>query len=145
MKSNLIYRNSFLGFRNIVMDILLDFCSKNNLYLIEDSAQAIGAYNDKKQKAGSIGIASSFSLHPLKNLAIYGDGGVVTTNSCELANKIKTLRNHGLINRDECITWGYNTRLDELQAAYALIKLKFIESWTNRYIEIAKQTSNSVE
>ena len=99
---------------------LSQFCSDNDIFLIEDSAQSIGAHDANNKKAGSFGIAGGFSLHPLKNLAVYGDGGVVTTNSYELYEKIKILRNHGLINRDECLFWGLNTRLDELQAAYAL-------------------------
>ena len=76
-------------------------------------------------KAGSFGIGSSFSLHPLKNLSVYGDGGIVTTNNDLLAENIKLLRNHGLVNRDESLIWGYNSRLDELQAAYGLLKLKY--------------------
>ncbi len=118
---------------------LLEFCKNNNISFIEDAAQAIGASNSNGQKAGSFGIASSFSMHPLKNLSVYGDGGVVTTNSIELADEIKLLRNHGLINRDECIKWGFNSRLDEIQAAFALIKLKYIDSWNKKYISIANK------
>ena len=95
-------------------------------------------------KAGSFGIGSSFSLHPLKNLSVYGDGGIVTTNNDLLAENIKLLRNHGLVNRDESLIWGYNSRLDELQAAYGLLKLKYIEQWTERYIEIAQYYSENI-
>ena len=112
--------------------------------MIEDSAQAIGAHDANNKKAGSFGIAGGFSLHPLKNLAVYGDGGVVTTNSYDLYEKVKILRNHGLINRDECLFWGLNTRLDELQAAYALVKMKYIENWTENYISIAENYSQNI-
>ena len=126
------------------MNSIGNFCRENNIFLIEDAAQAIGAKNINNNKAGSFGIAGGFSLHPLKNLGVYGDGGVVTTNSFELAEKIKKFRNHGLENRDKCLYWGLNTRLDELQAAYALIKIKYIESWTNKYIFIANTYSKKI-
>ena len=106
--------------------------------ILEDAAQSFNAHNKELRFTGTIGDAGSFSLHPLKNLAIYGDGGIVTTNDDELADKCRLLRNHGLKNRDEASIWGYNSRLDELQAAYALIKLKHIEEWTSKYIDIAK-------
>ena len=83
-------------------------------------------------------------MHPLKNLSVYGDGGVITTNSKKIAKDIKILRNHGLINRDQSKIWGYNSRLDELQAAYALIKLRHLEEFTKRYISIAKLYSENL-
>ena len=126
------------------MKNLSKFCKENELFLIEDSAQAIGAEDNNNKKAGSFGIAGAFSLHPLKNLAVYGDGGIVTTNSFDLSDKIRKLRNHGLVNRDKCLEWGLNTRLDELQAAYALVKIKYIENWTKRYISIAEVYSNNI-
>ncbi len=113
-------------------------CNQNNIDIIEDAAQSFGAYNKLNQKTGSLSRAGAFSLHPLKNLSIYGDGGLITTNDETIAEKCKLLRNHGLINRDEAVLWGYNSRLDELQAAFASIKLKKIEFLTKRYIEIAK-------
>ena len=67
-----------------------------------------------KGKSWSFGVAAGFSLHPLKNLSIYGDGGVVVTNQPYIYKKIKKLRNHGLKNRDSCALWGYNSRLDTL-------------------------------
>ena len=130
------------------MDILNNYCKKENIYLIEDAAQSVGAANNNNEKSGSLGIAGSFSMHPLKNLSVYGDGGVITTNSDELAKEMLMLRNHGLINRDEAKIWGINSRLDELQAAYALIKLKKIKTWNKKYIKIAttynKNLSNKI-
>ncbi len=126
------------------MSSLQRYCNHRNILIIEDSAQAIGATNKQGEKSGSFGIASGFSLHPLKNLAVYGDGGVITTNSQEVTRKIKLLRNHGLINRDECIVWGFNSRLDELQAAYGLLKLNYIEGWTEKYISIANRYSSEL-
>ena len=123
---------------------LMDFCKKENILFIEDAAQAVGAMNPQGEKAGTFGIAGSFSMHPLKNLSLYGDGGVVTTNSKKVANDIKSLRNHGLINRDEGIQWGFNSRLDELQASYALIKLKYIDEWNRKYISIAKKYNQNI-
>tara|TARA_Y100000589_G_C27188759_1_gene643832 strand:- start:303 stop:1415 length:1113 start_codon:yes stop_codon:yes gene_type:complete len=126
------------------LNLISQFCSAKDIFLIEDAAQAIGANDANNKKAGSFGIAGGFSLHPLKNLSVYGDGGVITTNSSYLYEKIKKLRNHGLINRDECLLWGLNTRLDELQAAYALVKMKFIENWTKNYVTIAGIYSQNI-
>ena len=126
------------------VDEISEFCKEKKIFLIEDSAQAVGAKDSKNNKAGSFGIAASFSLHPLKNLAVYGDGGIVTTNNKSLFERIVLLRNHGLINRDQSKIWGYNSRLDELQAAYALIKLRHIEEFTKRYVSIAKLYSEKL-
>ena len=148
-------KNSFTNSTKAVMAVHLTgklcnmkdigkFCLENNIFLIEDAAQAIGAKDPDNNQAGSFGIAGGFSLHPLKNLAVYGDGGVVTTNSFELAEKVKQLRNHGLVNRDKCLKWGLNTRLDELQAAYALVKMNYLEEWTNKYIAISEVYSAGI-
>ena len=116
------------------MDSIMKIANKYNLNVIEDSCHAIGA-NYKKKSAGSFGISGCFSFHPLKNINVWGDGGIICTNDKKFANKISLLRNHGLINRNECKIFGYNSRLDTLQAivAYNLIKknLKYI---TNRRI-----------
>ena len=97
------------------MPKILDIAQKHNLHVIEDACQAIGAaIND--QLVGSFGITGCFSLHPLKNLNVWGDGGAIVTDSEETFEKIMMLRNHGLKNRDECVIFGYNSRLDSLQA-----------------------------
>ena len=120
------------------VDQISGVCNQYNIDIIEDAAQSFGAHNKLNQKTGSLSRAGAFSLHPLKNLSIYGDGGLITTNDANIAEKCKLLRNHGLVNRDEAVLWGYNSRLDELQAAFAIIKLKNIEFLTKRYIEIAQ-------
>lgn len=120
------------------IDQISRICKQNNIDIIEDAAQSFGAHNKFNEMTGSLSRAGTFSLHPLKNLSIYGDGGLITTNDKAIAEKCKLLRNHGLANRDEAVIWGYNSRLDELQAAFASIKLKNIEFLTKRYIEIAK-------
>ena len=73
-----------------------------------------------------------FSLHSLKNLGVYGDGGVITTNDEGLAERLRLLRNHGLQSRDHCMLWGYNSRLDSIQAAFALVKLQYLDAWNER-------------
>lgn len=116
----------------------------NNLAVIEDAAQAIGArYHG--QRVGSLGTAGCFSLHPLKNLGLYGDGGMITTNDDELANKLRLLRNHGLRNRDECEVWGFNSRLDPLQASFADLKLSYLDGWNARCRDIAARYRGALE
>lgn len=117
---------------------IIEIASINNLVVIEDAAQSFGAlYRDKR--VGSLGIAAAFSLHPLKNFGLLGDGGVITTSDETLYRKITLLRNHGLANRDECHIWGYNSRLDALQAAFGSVKMAYIEDWNNRCRVIAKR------
>lgn len=118
------------------MDQINALARKHNLFVLEDSAQAIGA-RYKGKRVGGLGDAAGFSLHPLKNLGIIGDGGFFTTNDKFLYEKVKKLRNHGLKNRDECEMWGFNSRLDSLQARLASIKLKHLNSWNTRFREIA--------
>lgn len=103
--------------------------------LIEDCAQAFGTKSEG-QHVGSLGEAGAFSLHPLKNLGVLGDGGFVTTNNDALASKLRLLRNHGLSNRDNMDIWGYNSRLDEIQAFVARIRLRRFPMWSKRIRKI---------
>lgn len=121
-----------------------DIAKKHNLHIIEDAAQAIGASLGLK-KAGSFGITGCFSLHPLKNLHVHGDGGVITTNDDKIYNIVKKLRNHGLKNRDTSELWGYNSRLDNIQAAIAKIKLAYLDGWNKKFNEIANIYSNELK
>ena len=132
-----------LAGRPAKMDEINAIAKKYNLFVIEDSAQAIGA-RYKGKRVGGLSNAAGFSLHPLKNLGIYGDGGLIATNDDLLYEKLKKLRNHGLINRDECEVWGYNSRLDTIQAAFANTKLKYLEKWNARCHEIATIYKNNL-
>jgi len=118
------------------MDAINAIAARHGLSVIEDAAQAIGA-RYKGKRVGSLGTVAGFSLHPLKNLGVYGDGGLITTDRSDVYEKIAKLRNHGLKNRDECEFWGYNSRLDTLQAGIASIKLKRLDAWNQRCCEIA--------
>ena len=119
------------------MDAIQAIADKYDLLVIEDAAQAVGA-SYKGKRAGSFGICAGFSLHPLKNLHIHGDGGVITTDDQGLFEMLMKYRNHGLINRDECEFWGVNSRLDAIQAGIANIKLKHLDTWNNRFRRIAQ-------
>jgi dTDP-4-amino-4,6-dideoxygalactose transaminase len=99
---------------------------KYKLHIVEDCAQAIGA-RWREKSVGTFGLGA-FSLHPLKNLAACGDGGFITTESKEIYNRLKSLRNHGLKDRDHLATVGINSRLDEIQAALLNVKLKQSDS-----------------
>jgi dTDP-4-amino-4,6-dideoxygalactose transaminase len=120
------------------MDRIGQIAARHGLAVVEDAAQAIGARLDGK-RVGAWGTLGCFSLHPLKNLGLYGDGGMITTSDGKLHSTLVKLRNHGLRNRDECELWGYNSRLDALQAAFALVKLQRLEAWNARCREIASK------
>jgi len=106
------------------MEMINKIAGDHNLLVIEDAAQAVGA-SYKSKMSGSFGDAGCFSLHPLKNLHVHGDGGVITTNNKDLYNRALKMRNHGLKNRNECEFWGWNSRLDEIQASIANLKLSY--------------------
>jgi aminotransferase EvaB len=97
------------------MDAIMQIARKHRLAVVEDACQAIGAERDGRP-VGSWGEAAAFSLHPLKNLNVWGDAGVITTRSAELSGKLRLFRNHGLATRDEVEMFGHNSRLDSLQA-----------------------------
>lgn len=113
------------------MNPIMEIAKKHGLPVIEDAAQAVGASYFGK-KAGSIGDFGSFSLHPLKNLNGMGDGGVVTTNSDIYAEELRLLRNHGIVSRENIIKWGYNSRLDSLQAAILNVRMKYLDQVTEK-------------
>jgi len=106
--------------------------NKYNLFLVEDCAQSHGA-SYKNQMTGTFGDIGCFSFYPTKNLGAYGDGGCITTNNYEIANKIKLLRNYGSSKKYFNEIQGFNSRLDELQAGLLNIKLsKYNILLTNR-------------
>lgn len=100
------------------MDRIKAIADKHGLMIFEDSCQSIGGELNGKPM-GSWGESAAYSLHPLKNLNVWADGGVVTTRSAELARKLRLYRNHGLVNRDEIEFFGINCRLDTIQAVVA--------------------------
>jgi len=110
------------------MNPIMKIARKYNLKVIEDACQAHGA-EYKGKKVGSIGDAGCFSFYPSKNLGAFGDGGMVVTNGNEIAQKIKMLRDHGQIKKYEHLVEGYNSRLDEIQAAILRVKLKRLDEW----------------
>ena len=118
------------------MDKINFLAKKYKLHVIEDAAQAFGS-KYKNKMVGNLGDIGCFSMHPLKNLGVYGDGGFITTNNKKLYNNIKILRHHGLKTRNQADIWGYNGKLDELQAAFANIKIKHIKDWKKKHQKIA--------
>ncbi len=121
-----------------------NIAKKYNLLVIEDSAQAHGAiYNNKR--TGNLGDAAGFSFYPGKNLGALGDGGAVTTNDDKLAEVIKALRNYGSNKKYYNIYKGFNSRLDELQAALLNIKLKYLDNENQRRREIAEYYCNNIK
>jgi dTDP-4-amino-4,6-dideoxygalactose transaminase len=118
------------------MPALLEVAERHNLVVIEDAAQAVGA-RLHGQMVGTMGRAACFSLHPLRNLHAFGDGGMVTTSDRDLLERLHRLRNHGLRSRDQCELWGFNSRLDEVQAALLRVQLRHLDRWTDERRRLA--------
>jgi dTDP-4-amino-4,6-dideoxygalactose transaminase len=120
------------------IDPIKEIAEKYGLKVIEDAAQAHGA-RYRGRRAGSLGNAAGFSFYPGKNLGAFGDGGAVTTDDGALAEKIRALRNYGSRAKYQHEMLGFNSRLDELQAAFLRVKLKKIDEWNGRRRKIAQQ------
>ena len=120
------------------MDPILKIAHQYNLFVIEDAAQAIGA-EYRGQRAGSMGDLGCFSFFPSKNLGAFGEGGMVITNSDDLYDKIRVLRDHGSHPRYYHKLVGGNFRLDAFQAAVVSVKLKHLDKWTRCRQENAKK------
>ena len=118
------------------MDAINLLANKYNLFVLEDAAQAHGACY-KGKRAGNLGNAAAWSFYPTKNLGAFGDGGAITTNDDVLAEKIKLLHNYGEEKKSINRIKGFNSRLDELQAATLRIKLKYLNEWNQRRALIA--------
>lgn len=126
----------YLNGRMCDMDKIMEIANKHNLIVIEDSAQALGAsFNGKK--AGSIGLTGCFSFYPAKILGCFGDGGGLTTNDEKIAEKVRLLRDHGQKTKTEILYYGWNSRIDNLQAAVLNVKLDHLSKWIDRRREIA--------
>lgn len=126
------------------MDEILKVCKDNNLFLIEDCAQAHGALY-KGKKVGSFGDISCFSFYPGKNLGALGDGGAVLTNIKEYEEKIRALANYGSDKKYHHIYKGINSRLDEIQAGFLNVKLKHIDEMINERCRIAYRYLNGIK
>lgn len=122
----------------VSMEPLIQLSEKYNLKIIEDAAQAHGS-DDTQGRCGSLGDMAGFSFFPGKNLGALGDAGAITTNSDELYEKVLTLRNYGQKEKYNHSEIGWNFRMDTIQAAFLIFKLKELEDWNNQRRNIAKQ------
>lgn len=120
------------------MDTIMKISRKHNLRVIEDACQSLGA-TFHGEKVGSIGDLGCFSFFPSKNLGAYGDGGMVVTSNRHLYEKLKSLRNHGSSERYIHTHIGFNSRLDEIQAAILEVKFRRLDEWNNRRREVAEK------
>ncbi|MDR4890026.1 DegT/DnrJ/EryC1/StrS family aminotransferase [Fredinandcohnia sp. QZ13] len=119
------------------MDAINEIAKNHNLFVIEDAAQAIGA-KYKGKKVGELGTTACYSFFPTKNLGAYGDGGMVVTNDDEISEKMRVLRVHGSKPKYHHHVLGYNSRLDELQAAVLNVKFPHLDQWSELRREKAR-------
>jgi dTDP-4-amino-4,6-dideoxygalactose transaminase len=126
------------------MDPIIEICKRNNLFLIEDCAQAHGA-EYKGRKVGGFGDISAFSFYPTKNLGCLGDGGALLTNNQDVYNKVKMLRNYGSSKKYYNDYLGLNSRLDEIQAAFLRIKLKHLDQINKYKRELSQLYLNGIK
>ena len=127
------------------MNGLVEIAARNGLKVVEDAAQAIGAEDEAGHRAGSVGDVGCFSFFPSKNLGAFGDAGMCTTNDPHLAARMEALRVHGGRRKYHHEIIGGNFRLDELQAAVLLVKLRHLDAWTARRQENARWYSAALE
>ncbi len=113
------------------MGALMQVAASHRIPVVEDAAQALGAACGD-HKVGNIGAVNCFSFFPSKNLGCAGDGGIVTTNDPEIADRLRSLRVHGSRKKYHCEVLGMNSRLDSLQAAILRVKLRHLDVWTER-------------
>jgi dTDP-4-amino-4,6-dideoxygalactose transaminase len=132
-----------LNGRTADMDALLAVAEEHDLIVIEDAAQALGS-KFKGKCAGTFGLASCVSFYPAKTLGCFGDGGCVITNDDAMYRELKLLRDHGRDDTGEVITWGLNSRLDNMQAAILDHKLKTYDVDVRRRREIAAMYQRSL-
>lgn len=115
------------------MPRILEIAARHGLPVVEDACQCV-AGELASRKAGTWGNAGCFSMHPLKLINVWGDAGIIVTNDDALADRLRLLRNHGLVNRDEMAILGYNTRLDSLQAVVGKWFVRQLSGWLDRRI-----------
>jgi len=126
------------------MDPILEVARKHNLWVLEDAAQAHGA-SYKGKRVGGLGDIAGWSFYPGKNLGAFGDGGAVTTNNGEFADRVRVLRNYGSRTKYFNEVRGFNSRLDEIQAAVLRVKLKHLDGWNRRRLQIAELYRRELE
>jgi len=114
------------------MNKVMEIAKANNLFVVEDNAQAIGAIYNSNKKSGTIGHLGTTSFFPSKNLGCYGDGGAIFTNNDDLAHKIRGIVNHGMYKRYHHDVVGVNSRLDSVQAAVLKAKLPLLDFYNER-------------
>jgi dTDP-4-amino-4,6-dideoxygalactose transaminase len=120
------------------MNPIMELAGAHGLYVIEDTAQAIGA-RYKGQRVGSIGHVGCLSFYPTKNLGAYGDGGMVVTNDAALAEKVDILRRQGGKKKYHAEVLGFNSRLDTVQAAILGVKFKYLDEWNEARRQVAQR------
>ncbi len=120
------------------MDPIMEIAQSHGLKVIADNAQSQGA-RYRGRRAGSLGHAAGHSFYPGKNLGAFGEGGAVTTDDADVAEKIRTLRNYGSQVKYHNKYKGFNSRIDELQAAFLRVKLRHLDAWNQRRAERAEQ------
>lgn len=125
------------------MDEIIKICERHKLLLIEDAAQSLGA-RYKGKSAGTFGLASAYSFYPAKVVGCFGDGGAVVTNDENIYNQVFLTRDHGRAKIGEVVTWGINSRLDNLQAAFLDFKLGKYPLDIERRREIAQKYTDGL-
>lgn len=123
------------------LDPIREIAKKHNLFLVEDCAQAHSA-EYKGKRVGGLSDTASFSFYPGKNLGAYGEGGAVTTNNDEVAEKVKMLRDHGAVQKYYHELLGHNYRMEGIQGAVLGVKLKYLDKWTNERRHVAEKYKN---
>lgn len=126
------------------LDPIIELVNKYHIHIIDDAAQAHGTLY-KGKRVGSLTEATAWSFYPGKNLGALGDGGCITTNNKELAEKIRQLGDYGSDYKYHHIYQGTNSRLDELQAGFLRVKLNYLDKWNNYRKEIAKRYINEIK
>lgn len=125
------------------MDSIFDIANKHNLQVYEDSAQALGA-KYKNKTAGTFGIAGCISFYPAKTMGCFGDGGALLIQDEEVYKRAKLIRDHGRNEKNKIVMWGRNSRLDNIQAAIMIYKMKNYEKWISRRREIASMYNDGL-
>ena len=126
-----------LNGRTANMDALQRIANRHGLMIVEDAAQGLGS-KFKGKNAGTFGVAAEFSLYPAKVLGCFGDGGIVTTRDDAVAEKVRLLRDHGRNDSGLVVSWGLNSRLDNLQAAVLNVRLKHFDQEIERRRGLAR-------